>query len=144
MKAAARAFRPNPAVDVEKAVLEMGLGEALISTLIDDGVPMPVERIKVTKPAGQLGPISDIEREVINGVLPADRPDQAHRFQNRQRVLRGLQPLSATRTAGMTMAEVMAPIYGAPAQRRPLMPRLMFSLVGLAAGAAMLWQAGMF
>lgn len=144
VKAAARAFRPNPAVDVEKAVLEMGLGEALISTLIDDGVPMPVQRIKVTKPTGQLGPISDIEREVINGVLPADRPEQAHEFQNRQRQLRGLEPVAASQAGEMTMAEVMAPIYGAPVQRRPLMPRLMFSLVGLAAGAAMLWQTGMF
>jgi DNA helicase HerA-like ATPase len=46
VKAAARAFRPNPAIDVEKAVLEMGSGEALVSTLIGDGVPMHVERIK--------------------------------------------------------------------------------------------------
>ncbi|MCS6759872.1 MAG: DUF853 domain-containing protein, partial [Candidatus Devosia euplotis] len=65
MKDAARAFRPNKDIDVEKAVLEMALGEALVSTLIDDGVPMPVERIKVAMPAGHIGSISDIERSTI-------------------------------------------------------------------------------
>lgn len=65
MKAAANAFRPNPGVDVQKAVLEMGVGEALVSMLAGDGVPTPVERIKVSKPAGQIGPISDLERSVL-------------------------------------------------------------------------------
>ncbi|HTM78987.1 MAG TPA: helicase HerA-like domain-containing protein, partial [Devosia sp.] len=66
VKAAANAFRPNKGVDVQKAVLEMGVGEALVSMLTGDGVPMPVERIKVSKPAGQIGPISDLERLVLN------------------------------------------------------------------------------
>lgn len=104
----------------------------LVSTLIADGVPSPVERIKIAKPNGQLGPISDEEREAINGVLPALRADQARVFENRQRVVRGLDAMPET---------VLAPLYGAPTARRPVMPRLAFGVVCLVAAAGMLWQA---
>ncbi|WEJ60215.1 helicase HerA-like domain-containing protein [Devosia sp. FJ2-5-3] len=144
VKAAARAFRPNPAIDVEKAVLEMGVGEALVSTLIADGVPSPVERVKIAKPNGQIGPISDEEREVVNGVLPAQRPDQARQFENRQRVARGLDAVPVATGEAVDLEFVLAPLYGAPAARRPIMPRLMFGVVCLVAAAGMLWQAGMF
>ncbi|MGV8830421.1 MAG: helicase HerA-like domain-containing protein [Devosia sp.] len=121
VKAAARAFRPNKGIDVEKAVLEMGLGEALVSTLIDDGVPMPVERIKVAKPAGQIGAISDLERSTIieqstmRVKYPALVEGERHiwEFQNRQRVARGLQALpapSSYRAPTMSMDEVLAPL----------------------------------
>lgn len=101
VKAAARAFRPNAGVDVEKAVLEIGLGEALVSTLIGDGVPMPVERIRVGLPAGQIGPISDLERSVLieksalRVTYPAMVEGLRHRweFLNRQRAMRGLADL---------------------------------------------------
>lgn len=62
VKAAVKSFRANPEVDVAKAVLEMGVGEALVSTLVVDGVPAPVERVKVTMPVGQVGPLSEVER----------------------------------------------------------------------------------
>lgn len=121
VKAAARAFRPNKGIDVEKAVLEMGLGEALVSTLIGDGVPMPVERIKVDKPAGQIGPISDLERSTIieqstmRVTYPAMVEGERHiwGFQNRQRLARGLAALPAPsgyRGPAMSMDEVLAPL----------------------------------
>ncbi|MEO5807887.1 helicase HerA-like domain-containing protein [Devosia sp.] len=121
VKAAARAFRPNKDVDVEKAVLEMGVGEALISTLVDDGVPMPVERIRVTMPAGQVGPISDLERSVIieksalRVTYPAMVEGARHvwEFQQRQRAARGLDalpPLEYRPQQAMTMDEVLAPL----------------------------------
>ena len=62
VKAAVRSFRANPAVDVAKSVLEMGVGEALVSCLEADGIPAPVERIRVTRPNGQIGPLSEVER----------------------------------------------------------------------------------
>lgn len=121
VKAAARAFRPNAGVDVEKAVLEMGLGEALVSTLIGDGVPMPVERIRVAMPSGQIGPISDLERAVLieqsafRVTYPAMVEGQRHiwEFQNRQRAARGLDalPFQTMSPAGaMTMEDVLAPL----------------------------------
>ncbi|WP_092423987.1 helicase HerA-like domain-containing protein [Devosia crocina] len=142
VKAAARAFRPNPAIDVEKAVLEMGVGEALVSTLLADGVPSPVERVKVAKPAGQLGPISDLEREIINGVLPAELPDQARQFENRQRAARGLDTVPAATGEAVSMDKVLAPLRGAPTARWSMLPRLVFGVICLVASAGMLWQAG--
>jgi len=142
VKAAARAFRPNPAIDVEKAVLEMGLGEALVSTLVSDGVPSPVERVRVTMPNGQLSPISEIERQAINGVLPAARPDQACTFENRQRAARGLDTVDVGTGQVLSMKEVLAPLRGAPTSRRPILPRFVFGAVCLMAAAGMLWQAG--
>lgn len=128
VKAAARAFRPNKAIDVERAVLEMGVGEALVSTLVDDGVPMPVERIKVAKPSGQIGPLSDeerallIEQSLFRTAYPAVVEGQRHlwEFQNRQRAMRGLDPLpepSAQPTETMSMEEVLAPLTRSPRNR---------------------------
>ena len=39
MRAAAETFRANPKFDVDEAITELGVGEALVSTLEDDGVP---------------------------------------------------------------------------------------------------------
>lgn len=63
IKAAANSFRSNPAFDTREALEQLGIGEALISFLQADGSPMMVERAKVMLPEGDLGPISDSERE---------------------------------------------------------------------------------
>jgi len=67
VKAAATTFRVNPKVDVESAITELGVGEALISFLDEKGIPMPVERALVLPPCAQIGPISPDERlKLIN------------------------------------------------------------------------------
>jgi len=65
IKASADAFRPNEGVNVKEAITEMGTGQALISCLQEDGTPSPVEIVKILPPSGQIGPISDLERETI-------------------------------------------------------------------------------
>ncbi|MCI8469453.1 MAG: DUF853 family protein [Eggerthellaceae bacterium] len=50
VRAAAAAFRANPAFDAEQALLEVGTGEALVSLLNEDGQPCVVERAKVLPP----------------------------------------------------------------------------------------------
>ena len=50
VRAAARAFRPNPAFQAEDAIMELGVGEALTSFLDEAGVPTVVERTKITCP----------------------------------------------------------------------------------------------
>ena len=47
VKAAATTFRPNPPLDVEAAIGELAVGEALVSFLDDKGAPTPVERALV-------------------------------------------------------------------------------------------------
>src|SRR5262249_33135459 len=50
VRIAAETFVPNPKLDVTRAISELAVGEALVSTLQGDGVPMPVERTQVCPP----------------------------------------------------------------------------------------------
>ncbi|WP_281978555.1 helicase HerA-like domain-containing protein [Pseudorhizobium flavum] len=70
VKAAVQAFRPNKGVDVRHEILNMGIGEALVSVMLDDGVPSPVEKVRILPPQSQIGPISDLEREVLTRQTP--------------------------------------------------------------------------
>ena len=62
VKAAARAFRANPGFDTEKVIAELGIGEALVSFLDDQGAPQQVERACILPPQGQIGPLDAEER----------------------------------------------------------------------------------
>lgn len=61
LKAAAETFRENPAFDTETVIGELGVGEALISTLDAKGIPSMVERTLMAPPRSQFGPL-DAER----------------------------------------------------------------------------------
>jgi hypothetical protein len=65
VRAAAQTFRTNPDLDTETAITALGVGEALASTLDEDGVPTIVERIKVAPPGSLLGPISAGQRRAL-------------------------------------------------------------------------------
>jgi DNA helicase HerA-like ATPase len=65
VKSAAETFRSNPKVNVETAITELGVGEALVSFLDEKGVPTPVERTFVCPPGSRIGPTSDDERKEI-------------------------------------------------------------------------------
>ncbi|OIO72076.1 MAG: ATP-binding protein [Zetaproteobacteria bacterium CG_4_9_14_3_um_filter_49_83] len=53
----AATFRPNPHIDTASAITELGIGEALVSTLDASGAPTPVERIWIAPPESQIGPM---------------------------------------------------------------------------------------
>jgi DNA helicase HerA-like ATPase len=65
VRAAAQTFRPNPPLDVEQAITEVGVGEALVSCLNAKGIPEPVERALVCPPASRLRPLDLPERERV-------------------------------------------------------------------------------
>ena len=65
VKSAATTFRANPGVDVEKAITELKVGEALVSLLLPDGAPAPVERTLIKPPASRVGPVTPVERGVM-------------------------------------------------------------------------------
>lgn len=67
LRAAADTFRANPAFDTADAILSVGVGEALVSTLEKKGVPSMVERVLIRPPSSQLGPISPAERKAVLG-----------------------------------------------------------------------------
>ena len=55
VRAAARAFRANPAFKTENAIMELGVGEALVSFLDEEGIPSLVERAFILPPQSLMG-----------------------------------------------------------------------------------------
>ncbi|MBA4009395.1 MAG: ATP-binding protein, partial [Erythrobacter sp.] len=72
IKAAAETFRVNPKLDVEAVITELKVGEALVSTLDDDGAPTVVERTLIKPPRSRLGPVSEKERAIIQSISPLE------------------------------------------------------------------------
>jgi hypothetical protein len=57
---------------VEKAITELKVGEALVSTLDDDGAPGVVQRTLIAPPRSRLGPVSAPERAAIQASSPVE------------------------------------------------------------------------
>jgi len=97
VKAAASTMRANPKIDTEKAITELGVGEALISFLDEKGRPEPVERAFVLPPASRIGPITPDERKAVMDKSslksvydkPIDRESAYEKLANRAAVSAG-------------------------------------------------------
>src|SRR5260221_4538814 len=70
VKSAAQTMRPNPKFDTEKAIQEVGVGEAVVSFLDEKGRPGMVERVYILPPASRIGPITPDERTAIVAASP--------------------------------------------------------------------------
>jgi DNA helicase HerA-like ATPase len=74
VKSAASTMRANPKLDVEAAITELAVGEALVSLLDTKGRPSVTERVFVIPPGSQIGPITPQQRQaLISGSLVAGR-----------------------------------------------------------------------
>lgn len=62
VKATAQTMRTNPALDIEAAITELAVGEALVSFLDDKGRPSITQRVYVLPPGSRIGPIEDAQR----------------------------------------------------------------------------------
>jgi hypothetical protein len=100
VRAAANTFRTNPNLDVQKAIIELSVGEALVSFLDEKGIPGVVEQATVCPPHSQIGPISPEQRKqlirnsVVAGVYEnAVDPKSAYEIL-RARASRTLPPAS--------------------------------------------------
>src|SRR5579859_556155 len=104
VKAAAETFRANPGVDVATAITELKVGEALVSLLLPDGSPAPVERTLIKPPRSRVGPITPAERATLRSLSPLgakyDTP------LNRESAAEKL----AAKTAAATAAAAQAPV----------------------------------
>lgn len=65
VKAASETFRPNPDLDTERVIMELGVGEALVSLLEKKGQPSVVQRTLIRPPSSRLGPITPDERQAV-------------------------------------------------------------------------------
>ena len=65
VRAAADTFRVNPAFSAAEAIKELGVGEALVSTLGGKGIPGVVDRVLIRPPSSRLGPATAAERKAV-------------------------------------------------------------------------------
>ncbi|WP_028033315.1 helicase HerA-like C-terminal domain-containing protein [Chelativorans sp. J32] len=78
VKTAADTFRPNPEFDSFETITQLGVGEALVSTLEQKGIPSVVQRTLIRPPSSRMGPITDAERQsAIQGSPVAGQYDKA-------------------------------------------------------------------
>ncbi len=109
VKSAATTLRANPKLDVEAAITELGVGEALVSLLDEKGRPCIVERAFVLPPGSRLGPVTPEERAAtMKGSLVAGVYDT---LQDRESAYEKL----TQRVKEQTAAQPAATQGGAPA-----------------------------
>jgi len=63
VRTVAGTFRANPKIDTAAVITQLGVGEALVSTLDHEGVPTQVEQILIRPPESRIGPMTDAERD---------------------------------------------------------------------------------
>lgn len=92
-KAAAQSFRENPEFDTYEVLSRLGIGEALVSVLDEEGIPTVVKRTSILPPQSQMGPIDDQTRagQINSSLLYAKYAtefdgDSAYEFLNRKAV----------------------------------------------------------
>jgi uncharacterized protein len=106
VRAAAETFRANPKLDVSEAITQLGVGEALVSTLHDKGVPSIVERTLIRPPSSRIGPATAAERQTVMSRSPvAGRYDQAVDRESAYEVLKRRAEQAAAEAAAGQEAE---------------------------------------
>lgn len=70
VRTAAETFVTNPRLNVARVISQLGIGEALVSTLQENGVPMPVERTLICPPRCRIGAITPDERSAVRARSP--------------------------------------------------------------------------
>jgi hypothetical protein len=113
VKAAASTMRGNPGLDIETAITELAVGEALVSLLDEKGRPCPTERVFVLPPGSQIGPITAEQRTaLIAGSLVAGVYEKTVDRESAYEKLKGRAAASPTSapTTGPTPSPGPAPI----------------------------------
>jgi DNA helicase HerA-like ATPase len=115
VRATAETMRPNPGLDIEKAILELGVGEALVSLLDAKGTPGITERAFMMAPGSQIGPITPAERTaLLTSSLVAGTYEKAVDRESAFEMLRA-RVQEASGSAGGTAPSAGAPAGSAPA-----------------------------
>ncbi|MDM4765896.1 helicase HerA-like domain-containing protein [Pelomonas sp. SE-A7] len=102
VKAAAETMRAKPGLDIETAITELAVGEALVSLLDEKGRPSVTERVFVLPPGSQIGPIQPTQRQaLIQNSLVAGIYDKALDRESAYEKLKGVAtPPAAGQPAG--------------------------------------------
>jgi len=106
VKVTAETMRPNPKLDIEKVILELSVGEALVSLLDASGTPGITQRAWILAPGSQIGPITPEERRqliansVVAGVYEkeVDRESALEMLKTRAEAAQAVAPAAARTT----------------------------------------------
>ncbi len=113
VKATAETMRQKPGLDIETAITELAVGEALVSLLDSKGRPSVTERVFVIPPGSQIGPITPEQRKaLISGSAVAGVYEKVVDRESAYEKLKG-------RTATATPSGTPAAAPGAPAAAQP-------------------------
>jgi DNA helicase HerA-like ATPase len=106
VKSAASTMRANTGLDIETAITELAVGEALVSLLDDKGRPSVTQRVFVIPPGSQIGPITaDQRKSLIAGSLVAGVYEKAVDRESAYEKLKGRAAASPTGTADAPAAK---------------------------------------
>jgi uncharacterized protein len=113
----------NPALDVAKVIAQLAVGEALVSTLGDKGVPMPVERTLMAPPRCRMGAITPEERAAVRGRSPVgakyDTPvnrESAYELLTKRAAPAGASPTTARSQPATAGRPTSAPMPAPPGE----------------------------
>lgn len=70
VKVAVDTFRENPAFTTRDVITELGVGEALVSTLLGNGAPSVVQRVLIKPPYSRIGPAQKAEQNAVQKQSP--------------------------------------------------------------------------
>lgn len=121
VRTAAETFRPNPSFNTEEAITQLGVGEALVSTLQADGSPSIVQRTLICPPSTRVGPCDPSERAALirsDGI--GDKYDQVIDRDSAYEMIRGR--VSATTVGPGKAMPTQRPVVAPPVQPTEPMP----------------------
>ena len=120
VRAAAQTFRTDPKLNVEKAVTELGIGEALVSFLDEKGTPMIVERALIAPPEGQIGPVTPEQRaQIMKTSLVAGVYDTAVDRESAYELLKARAEQTVSPQPGGTQSSPPGGVAGAEGSAQP-------------------------
>ncbi|MEN6541759.1 helicase HerA-like domain-containing protein [Parvibaculum sp.] len=123
VRAAADTFRQNPAFSTEEAIMSLGVGEALVSTLDAKGSPSMVERTLIAPPSSRVGPATDAERQAIIAASPLrGRYDQPIDRESAYEMLQNRADRDGAPATGRSAPSTSVPTSG-PWDNEPAEPR---------------------
>jgi DNA helicase HerA-like ATPase len=122
VKAAATTMRQNPKFNAEQAITELGVGEALVSTLDEKGRPNVIERAFILPPHGQIGPIDDAtRRQLIQSSIVAGVYEKTVDRESAYEVLKARAEQAtqaATQQKGSGLGAVLGGVLGGGSRRQ--------------------------
>lgn len=148
VKTAATTLRANPGLDVEKAITELAVGEALVSLLDEKGRPSMVERAFVLPPHSRIGPITNdertasIRRSLVAGVYEqtVDRESAYEVLKSRREQMDSVAapspaPAQGQSGTGSVFGDMLGSVFGGGSSRRQSAGEAMMKSAARAVGS---------